>query len=102
MVRTMPKCGPCLLQIHATYCLQHLGGVDLASLLRVVDRFRLQLATDLFHNRDCGRRSWGSCVSCEGHNFALSPNKEQWPGAGAHACNPSYSGGRDQEDMVGS
>jgi hypothetical protein len=41
-------------------------------------------------------------MSCGRHTFVLSPNKEQWPGTGAYVCNPSISGGPDQEHTVGS
>jgi hypothetical protein len=40
---------------------------------------------------------WGPLFAFCKHNKETSKSITE-PGAGAHACNPSYSGGRDQED----
>jgi hypothetical protein len=39
---------------------------------------------------------WGSFELLDAKNARIK-RKQSQPGAGAHACNPSWSGGRDQE-----
>jgi hypothetical protein len=42
--------------------------------------------------------SLGVCGQPSKHNKTLSPITYMWPGTVDQVCNPSYLGGRDQED----